>query len=119
MDLLRYQELASTVRNGTGKKTDDALDLFFPADQFAESHWNATNPYSPNPEQDAQALADILREWLIPDKTLHDRWTEADALEFARRALPFYRQAFAADLAKPDGLLSQAFTVKGINQIRA
>jgi len=100
-------------------ENDDALEHFFPADQFAESHWSATSPYSPNPDQDSQALADVLREWLIPDLNLHDRWSQSEALKFARRALPLYQQEFAADLAEPDGLLSQAFTVKGINELRA
>src|SRR5579859_6573752 len=42
-------------------ENDDALEYFFPAEQFAESHWSATNPYSPNPDQDSQALANVLR----------------------------------------------------------
>ncbi len=101
-------------------ENDDALERFFPAEQFSESHWNATNPYSPNPEQDAQALADVLHEWLIADDTnLYNRWDKSEALKFARQALPFYHQAFATDLSEPNGLLNQAFTVKGINEIRA
>ena len=100
-------------------ENDDALERFFPAEQFAEAHWSATNPYSPNPDEDSEALAAVLREWLIPDLKLHDRWSEAEALTFARRALPFYQQEFATDLAEPNGVLSQAFTVKGINELRA
>lgn len=33
---------------------DDALERFFPA-QFAESHWDAADPYSRNPQEDARA----------------------------------------------------------------
>ncbi|MBZ5678160.1 MAG: hypothetical protein LAP61_28280 [Acidobacteriia bacterium] len=101
------------------EENDDALERFFPAEQFAESHWSATNPYSPNPEQDSQALEAVLREWLVRDADLHSRWAKSEALEFARLALPIYQQEFTADLVEPDGLLSQAFMVKGINEIRA
>jgi hypothetical protein len=101
------------------EEKDEMLDRFFPAEQLAESQWSATNPYSPNPEQDAQALAAVLREWLIRDVNVYGRWAESEALEFARLALTFYQEEFAADLVEPDGLLSQAFMVKGINEIRA
>jgi hypothetical protein len=36
----------------------DALERLFTV-EFAEPHWEATNPYSPNPDEDAQALADV------------------------------------------------------------
>ncbi|MBI3682149.1 MAG: ATP-binding protein, partial [Acidobacteria bacterium] len=98
---------------------DGALERLFPAEVFAESHWRATNPYSPNLEEDSSALAGLLREWLIQDAGLYRQWTKEESVQFAQKALPFYQQAFADDLIESDGLLSQAFTVKGINEIRA
>ena len=96
----------------------DALEELFPAEQFAESQWEATNPYSPNLDEDARDLATLLREWLAG--ATYTRWSKEEALDFARKALPYYQQAFADDLAgDSNGLLFRAFTVKGINQIRA
>lgn len=99
-------------------ENDDALERFFPSAQFEESHWSATNPYSPNLEQDSEALAAVLREWLISDASLYERWSKFEALKFASAVLPIYQEEFATDLTKSDGLLNQAFTVKGINEIR-
>ena len=98
---------------------ENALEHLFPAEQFLEDHWNATNPYSPNQEGDARAVADLLREWLIPDQSLYNRWSKEEALELAKQVLPHYCRVFAEDLVEPDGLLNQAFMVKGINEIRA
>src|ERR1017187_3960683 len=96
----------------------DALEELFPAEQFAESQWEATNPYSPNLDEDARDLATLLRQWLAGAS--YKRWSEAEALDFARKALPYYQQAFADDLAgDSNGLLFRAFTAKGIDQIRA
>ena len=96
----------------------DALEELFPAEQFAESQWEATNPYSPNLDEDARDLATLLREWLAG--ATYTRWSEKDSLDFARKALPYYQQAFAEALAgDSNGFLFRAFTVKGINQIRA
>ena len=99
--------------------TDDrALDRLFPS-EFAESQWAATNTYSPNPTADVEALASLLRDWLKQD-ALSRQWSVQEAREFAAKVLPFYQQAFADDLAgDSEGLLFQAFTVKGVNQIRA
>src|ERR1017187_304510 len=97
---------------------EDALEELFPAEQFAETQWEATNPYSPNVEEDARDLATLLRQWLAG--AAYKRWSEAEALDFARKALPHYQQAFADDLAgDSNGLLFRAFTAKGIDQIRA
>ena len=97
----------------------NALERFFPADQFAESQWQAINSYSPNPQEDAHALETLLQSLLVADAT-YTRWSEEEALDFARKALPYYQQAFADDLAgDSNGLLFRAFTVKGVNQIRA
>ena len=44
---------------------------------------------------------------------IYPRWSEEQAVGFAREALPLYRQAFADDLAgDSEGPLIQAFTVK-------
>ncbi|MGA3018102.1 MAG: hypothetical protein ABSF62_13360, partial [Bryobacteraceae bacterium] len=98
----------------------DALEELFPAEQFEESQWEATNPYSPNLDADARDLATLLREWLVAENAAYSLWSENISLDFARKALPYYQQAFADDLAgDSNGLLFRAFTVKGINQIRA
>ena len=103
---------------GQAEAGGDALEQLFPAEQFAESQWEATNPYSPNVEEDARDLATLLRQWLAG--AAYKRWSEAEALDFARKALPHYQQAFADDLAgDSNGLLFRAFTAKGIDQIRA
>src|ERR1035441_9238174 len=103
---------------GQAEAGGDALEELFPAEQFAESQWEATNPYSPNVEQDARDLATLLRQWLAG--AAYKRWSEAEVLDFARKALPYYQQVLADDLAgDSNGLLFRAFTVKGVNQIRA
>ena len=95
----------------------DALERLFPAEQFAESQWEATNPYSPNVDEDARDLATLLRQWLAG--ATYKRWSEGEALDFARKALSYYRQAFADDLAgDSSGFLFRAFTTKSLNQIR-
>ena len=100
------------------KTDEDALERLFPA-AFAESQWQATNTYSPSPDDDAGALAGLLREWLIVDSRIYGQWDKDQALAFARQVLPYYQQAFADDLAADSkGLLFRAFAVKGVNQIR-
>jgi hypothetical protein len=100
-------------------RDDELLECVFPAGVFAESLWHATNANSPTAEQDAAALAEFLREWITTDLNLYRRWSQDQVLHFARRALPLYQQVFANDLANEGGALYQAFTVKGINEIRA
>jgi hypothetical protein len=96
----------------------NALERFFPA-EFADSQWDATNAYSLNLDEDARALAGFLQELRKADQ-IYTHWTEDQALDFAGKALPYYQRAFADDLAgDSNGLLMQAFTVKGVNQIRA
>jgi hypothetical protein len=110
-----WDELLQLAESGDA----GALERFFP-EAMAEEQWEGTNPYSPKAEEDAHALAGLLREWLTVDLKIYQRWSEEEAIEFARTVLPCYRQAFADDLAGDShGLLFQAFTVKGINQIRA
>jgi hypothetical protein len=100
-------------------RDDEQLDCLFPAEVFAEPHWRVTNEYSPTPEQDAAALAVYLREWLTTNLNLFRRWSEEQAFDFAKQVLPLYQQAFADDLIKDGGPLCDAFTVNGINEIRA
>jgi iron(II)-dependent oxidoreductase len=104
---------------GAALKDNELLDRLFPAEVFAESHWQMTNTYSPTPAQDAEALAVFLREWLTNDSKLLRLWSQEQALEFATQTLPVYQQAFADDLVKEGSALLQAFTIKGINEIRA
>jgi formylglycine-generating enzyme required for sulfatase activity/tRNA A-37 threonylcarbamoyl transferase component Bud32 len=100
-------------------KDNELLDRLFPAEVFAEAQWQITNTYRPTAEHDAIALAMFLREWLTTDLNLSRLWREEEALEFSKQLLPLYQQAFADDLVKEGGALLQAFTVKGINEIRA
>jgi hypothetical protein len=97
---------------------DNALEQFFPI-KFTESHWQAANPYSHSPDEDANALAGMLRALLAADH-IYNEWTEDQSFSFAKLAIPFYRQAFAdALVGESDNPLYRAFEVKGINQIRA
>jgi hypothetical protein len=98
---------------------DDALERFFPAEVFTEAYWDASNPFCPNAEQAVEALAALLREWLTADLDLVNRWSEQDALDFAAKVLSRFQNAFADDIVHESSVLYQAFTVKGINQIRA
>ena len=87
------------------------LERFFPK-ETGDPQFDATNPYRGDTEEDARALSGLLRDLLKRD-AIYPRWSEGQALEFGKDVLPFYRQAFADDLAgDSEGPLIQAFTVK-------
>lgn len=114
-----YHELFSSWDYilGLASTDEETLDRFFPT-EFTESHWEAINPYSSDLNEDAEALAGLLRMLLEAD-AIYKEWREEPALYFAKRALPYYRQAFADALAgDSDGFLYRAFQIRGVNQIR-
>lgn len=109
-----WEDLLALAQTGE----ESALERFFPA-QFSESYWEATNPYRGDPEEDARALAALLLE-LPRQDAVHTKWTDAQALEFARQVLPYYQRAFADDLVGDShSALHQAFVVKRLNRIES
>jgi hypothetical protein len=95
---------------------DDALNQLLPVTS-TEPQWEATNTYSPNLDKDAHALADLLQNWLTLNNNLSQLWSDDQVLALARQVLPFYRQAFAEDLAgNSEGPRMRAFTVKALQQ---
>lgn len=100
-------------------ETDDvAMDRFFPID-LTEAQWQATNVYSNDDDEDARALVELLRTLLEGD-AVYSTWGGDQAFRFAKDLLPFYRQAFADDLAgDADGFLKKAFDVKSQSHLRS
>lgn len=115
---------------------DSMLESLFPV-SLSEPLWEAVTRYEGSPyqlaydvtrnhEKDAAALAGLLRQYLTVDlerrplslfrSNLHDNWVEDQAIGFARRAVPYYRKAFATSFMK-GGPLSQAFTFKVMTQL--
>ncbi len=91
---------------------DEELARYFP-EQLTDSLLEAANSYGEDRNRDVEALAQLMQ-----DLSRYMLWNEAQAREFAATALPFFRQAFADDLAGDSGgPLFQAFIVKGENQI--
>jgi hypothetical protein len=121
IDPALYEELLAhwDASLALAAQSTDALDRFFPADVFAESQWDATNTYRSDTAEDEHALAALLREWLITEPSVVNRWSQDQALAFAKHVLSPYRETFANDIAHEGGALYQAFTIKGINEIRA
>jgi hypothetical protein len=100
-------------------ENSEDMERLFPAEVFAEAYWNASNPYFPDQREGAEALAALLREWLLTNLSLATAWDEKQALAFAGKLLPRFQNRFADDLVQEGGVLYQAFLVKGINQLRA
>lgn len=100
-------------------ETDDvALDRFLPID-LTEAQWQATNTYHDDDEENARALVELLRALLEGD-AVYLTWGSEQAIHFAKNLLPYYRQAFADDLAgDADGFLKNAFNVKSQSHLQS
>lgn len=104
---------------GEAIKHNEALDRYFPI-TLVEEQWEASNSYSSDEEQGAQALIGLLSH-LLEMEGIRIGWPQGHDFErFAKIALPLYRQAFAEDLVDDEhGLLKRAFDVKGQHQLLA
>jgi hypothetical protein len=100
-------------------EADDAeLNRFFPID-LTEAQWKATSTYSSNDEEDANAILELLRTLLERD-AVYPKWSDDEAIRFAKDLLPYYRQVFADDLAGDgDGFIKNAFDIKSQNELRS
>jgi hypothetical protein len=99
--------------------TDDvAMDRFFPID-LTEAQWKAINTYSTDDDEDARAIVELLRTLLEGD-AVYSTWGGDEASRFAKDLLPYYRQAFADDLAGDgDGFIKNAFDIKSQSELRS
>jgi ankyrin repeat protein/tetratricopeptide (TPR) repeat protein len=118
LDMVRYQALFACWDSALDKaeSDDEMLDHILPP-LSAEPHWQATNNYRENIDEHSRALASVLRRSLISDHGLSAGWPAAEAMSFAKRTLPYYRQAFADEIALDrDGFSFHAFVVKALQE---
>ncbi len=100
-------------------ETDDvAMDRFFPID-LTEAQWQATSTYRNDDDEDGRAMVELLQTLLEGD-AIYSTWDGDEANRFGRDLLPYYRQAFADDLAgDADGFIKNAFDVKSQDHLRS
>jgi len=118
LDSVRYKALFECWDAALDKADSDneMLDHVLPPLSI-EQHWHATNSYRTDIEEDSLGLANILKRLFISDHGLSASWPPAEAISFAKRTLPYYRQAFADEIAlDKDGFSFHAFVVKALQE---
>lgn len=94
-----------------------ALDLLMPG-LLEEDSFALAAGDTPEAEQSADALGDLLFNWLTTDARLASSWSPEEAREVARRALPHYFKAFKRGVIEDTGgHLFKAFVVNGHHQL--